>query len=116
MIRTVATVVQPGFAPFEFGLACEAFGLDRSGDGIRGFDFRIVAAEPGLVPSNLGFSITVDEAASENNPLLAESPFPRYAEIKAEHVASEQCQYDFEDFLISQGTQTGSDAGARTAT
>ena len=79
MIRTVATVVQPGFAPFEFGLACEAFGLDRSGDGIRGFDFRIVAAEPGLVPSNLGFSITVDEDLSfaETADLVIVTPVPR---------------------------------------
>ncbi|WP_375236854.1 GlxA family transcriptional regulator, partial [Microbacterium schleiferi] len=78
-MRTVATVVQPGFAPFEFGLACEAFGLDRSGDGIRGFDFRIVAAEPGLVPSNLGFSITVDEDLSfaETADLVIVTPVPR---------------------------------------
>ena len=33
-MHTVACVVQEGFAPFEFGLACEAFGLDRTDDGI----------------------------------------------------------------------------------
>ncbi|GAA2953042.1 MULTISPECIES: GlxA family transcriptional regulator [Microbacterium] len=79
MIRTVATIVQPGFAPFEFGLACEAFGLDRSADGIRGFDFRIVAAEPGLVPSNLGFSITVDEGLefAQTADLVIVTPVPR---------------------------------------
>lgn len=53
-------IVLPGFAPFEFGLACEAFGLDRSDDGIPSFDFRLCTPDPGLVPSNLGFSITVD--------------------------------------------------------
>ncbi len=29
-MKTVTCIVQPGFAPFEFGLACEAFRLDRS--------------------------------------------------------------------------------------
>ena len=46
-MKTIACVVQPGFAPFEFGLACEAFGLDRSDDGIPNFDFRVVAPRPG---------------------------------------------------------------------
>ena len=46
-MKTVAVIVQDGFAPFEFGVACEAFGLDRSDDGIPNFDFRIVTPEPG---------------------------------------------------------------------
>lgn len=79
MIRTVATVVQPSFAPFEFGLACEAFGLDRSNDGIPNFDFHIVAAEPGLVRSNIGFSITVDEdlTVADTADLVVVTPITR---------------------------------------
>ena len=46
-MKTVAVIVQDGFAPFEFGVACEAFGLDRTDDGIPNFDFRIVTPEPG---------------------------------------------------------------------
>lgn len=78
-MRTVACVVQPGFAPFEFGLACEAFGLDRSDDGIPNFDFRIVAPEPGAVRSNLGFSINVEEglAFAEEADLVVVTPIPR---------------------------------------
>ena len=49
-MKTVAVIVQPGFAPFEFGVACEAFGLDRSNDGIPTFDFRILTPEPGRRP------------------------------------------------------------------
>lgn len=63
-MRTVACIVQEGFAPFEFGVACEAFGLDRSEDGIEPFDFRIVTAEPGPVASNLGFSVNVEHDLS----------------------------------------------------
>ncbi|WP_405374214.1 MULTISPECIES: GlxA family transcriptional regulator [unclassified Microbacterium] len=81
MLTTVACIVQPGFAPFEFGLACEAFGLDRSDDGIRNFDFRIVTPDPGVVPSNLGFSINVDDDLSfaETADLVVVTPIPREA-------------------------------------
>ncbi len=80
-MKTVACVVQPGFAPFEFGLACEAFGLDRSDDGIPSFDFRIVAPDPGVVPANIGFSINVDAdlAFADEADLVVITPIPREA-------------------------------------
>ena len=59
-MKTVAVIVQDGFAPFEFGVACEAFGLDRSDDGVPDFDFRVVTPDPGAVASSIGFSINVD--------------------------------------------------------
>ena len=64
MMKTVACIVQDGFAPFEFGLACEAFGLDRSNDGVPNFDFRVIAPHPGVVTSKLGFSINVEHDLS----------------------------------------------------
>lgn len=64
MIRTVACIVQEGFAPFEFGVACEAFGLDRTAQGVPKFDFRAVTAAPGLVASKMGFSLLVEEGLS----------------------------------------------------
>ena len=78
-MKTVAVIVQDGFAPFEFGLACEAFGLDRTDDGIPNFDFRIVAAEPGLIRSNLSFSITVEHDLSfaDEADLVVVTPVPR---------------------------------------
>lgn len=78
-MRTVACLVQPGFSPFEFGLACEAFGLDRSDEGIPPFDFRIVTPDPGAVPSSMGFSIniTADLAFAEEADLLVITPIPR---------------------------------------
>ena len=78
-MKTIACVVQPGFAPFEFGLACEAFGLDRSDDGIPNFDFRVVAPDPGAVPANLGFSINVehDLAFADEADLVVITPIPR---------------------------------------
>ena len=81
MIATVACVVLPGFAPFEFGLACEAFGLDRTVDGIPNFDFRIVTPDPGAVPSNIGFSINItdDLAFADEADLVVVTPIPREA-------------------------------------
>ncbi|SFI49843.1 MULTISPECIES: GlxA family transcriptional regulator [Microbacterium] len=80
-MKTVACVVQPGFAPFEFGLACEAFGLDRSDDGIPNFDFRIVTPDPGAVPANIGFSLNVDAdlAFADEADLVVLTPIPRDA-------------------------------------
>lgn len=80
-MKTVAVIVQEGFAPFEFGLACEAFGLDRSDDGIPNFDFRIVTPEPGAIRSNIGFSINVDDdlAFAEEADLVVVTPIPRRA-------------------------------------
>ncbi|GAA1466674.1 GlxA family transcriptional regulator [Microbacterium thalassium] len=78
-MKTVAAIVQPGFAPFEFGVACEAFGLDRSNDGVPNFDFRVVTPEPGAVPSSMGFSINVDHdlAFADEADLVVVTPVPR---------------------------------------
>lgn len=79
MMKTVACIVQDGFAPFEFGLACEAFGLDRSNDGVPNFDFRVVAPHPGAVTSKLGFSINVEHDLSfaYEADLVVFCPVPR---------------------------------------
>jgi len=61
---SVAAIVQDGFAPFEFGVACEAFGVDRRDMDIEPFDFRVVTARPGAVASNQSFSINVDNDLS----------------------------------------------------
>ncbi len=78
-MKTVAVIVQDGFAPFEFGVACEAFGLDRSDDGIPNFDFKVVTPTPGVVTSKLGFSLNVDDDLSfaYTADLVVVSPTPR---------------------------------------
>ena len=59
MLRKVALLVIPGLAPFEFGVICEVFGLDRSDTGGPKFDFTIMTADPGPVRTSLGFDIMV---------------------------------------------------------
>ncbi|MCK2034723.1 helix-turn-helix domain-containing protein [Microbacterium sp. SSW1-49] len=78
-MKTVACIIQDGFAPFEFGVACEAFGLDRSDDGVPNFDFRIVAPHPGVVESKMGFSVNVEHDLSfaAEADLVVFCPLPR---------------------------------------
>lgn len=78
-MKTVACVIQDGFAPFEFGVACEAFGLDRSDDGIPNFDFRVVAPRAGVVHSKMGFSVNVEHDLSfaYEADLVVFCPIPR---------------------------------------
>jgi transcriptional regulator GlxA family with amidase domain len=59
MLSKVAVIALPGMAVFEFGVLCEVFGIDRTEDGVPAFDFRVVAAEPGVLPLPHGLSMDV---------------------------------------------------------
>ncbi|MGW4112143.1 helix-turn-helix domain-containing protein [Actinosynnema sp. NPDC004786] len=61
MLRTVAAVVIDGLAPFEFGVICEVFGVDRTEEGVPGIDFRVCGERPGEpVRTSVGASFTPD--------------------------------------------------------
>ncbi|HSR83807.1 MAG TPA: helix-turn-helix domain-containing protein [Streptosporangiaceae bacterium] len=57
MLKDVAVVVLDGFTPFELGVLCEVFGNDRTADGLPGYDFAVVAGEPGPLRSEAGFTL-----------------------------------------------------------
>lgn len=62
MLSTVAALIVPGVTPFEFGVVCEVFGIDRTEDGVPLFDFRVCgpqAAQP--VRSSVGASLLPDQ-------------------------------------------------------
>jgi transcriptional regulator GlxA family with amidase domain len=59
VLKKVVCLVLPGTAPFEFGVVCEVFGIDRSAMGGPGFEFHIATADPGPVATSLGFSMDV---------------------------------------------------------
>jgi transcriptional regulator GlxA family with amidase domain len=61
VLQTIACIAIPQMAPFEFGVICEVFGIDRSEQGGPTFDFHVVAAEPGPIPTKLGFDVVVHE-------------------------------------------------------
>jgi transcriptional regulator GlxA family with amidase domain len=59
MLKKVVLLALPGVAPFEFGVICEVFGIDRSATGGPSFDFTIATADPGPVRTSLGFTMTI---------------------------------------------------------
>jgi AraC family transcriptional regulator, transcriptional activator FtrA len=47
VLKTVAAVLIDGVAPFEFGVLCEVFGIDRTDDGVPPIEFRVCGERPG---------------------------------------------------------------------
>jgi transcriptional regulator GlxA family with amidase domain len=45
MLKNVAVVIMNGFTPFELGVLCEVFGVDRTDDGLPAYDFAVVSGE-----------------------------------------------------------------------
>jgi transcriptional regulator GlxA family with amidase domain len=79
MLKTVAVIVVPNFSMFEFGTACEVFGIDRSdrGSGVPAFDFRVCTPSPGQVPLKSGLSMNVPLGleATADADLVIMAPF-----------------------------------------
>src|SRR5262249_53004786 len=48
-ITNVAVPIADGVAPFELGIACELFGLDRSDQGLPRYDFALASVPGGPV-------------------------------------------------------------------
>lgn len=58
--HNVTAIVYDGVAPFELGVLCEAWGIDRSDAGGPTFDFAVCAVTPGPVRTSMGFSLHVE--------------------------------------------------------
>ncbi|MFV0133720.1 GlxA family transcriptional regulator [Streptomyces sp. HMX87] len=54
MLKNVATVLLDGVHPFELGVVCEVFGIDRSEDGLPVYDFAVVSAEGPALGTHVG--------------------------------------------------------------
>ncbi len=57
MLRDVVAVVDELVHPFELGVACEVFGIDRSDDGLPRFDFAVCATGRRPLPGPGGMSL-----------------------------------------------------------
>jgi transcriptional regulator GlxA family with amidase domain len=86
VLSSVAVVVYDGVGPFELGLLCEAWGLDRTDQGVPALVFRICTPTPGRVPTSLpGFGLDVEhglEAVADAN-LVCLPVMPRDDEVPA---------------------------------
>ncbi|WP_314218772.1 helix-turn-helix domain-containing protein [Streptomyces zaehneri] len=54
MLENVAAVLVDGVHPFELGVVCEVFGLDRSDEGLPVYDFAVVSAEGPVLGTHVG--------------------------------------------------------------
>jgi transcriptional regulator GlxA family with amidase domain len=85
MLRNVAVLAFDGVAPFELGVLCEAFGVDRSEQGLPRLDFAVCTARPGRVSTGMGFGLDIehDFSRAEEADLVAvpaahgNAPHPR---------------------------------------
>ncbi len=57
-LRKIVVLTYPGIRPFEFGIACEAFGIDRSDAGLPVYDFVVASETAEPVPTTNGFTLT----------------------------------------------------------
>lgn len=60
MLTDVAVLVSDGVAPFELGVLCEVFGVDRSEEGLPVLDFAVCAPAAGRVRTGHGFDLHVE--------------------------------------------------------
>lgn len=59
MLTNAAVIAIDGVAPFELGVLCEAWGVDRTMHGVPLLDFAVCAPQPGPVATTMGFSLQV---------------------------------------------------------
>lgn len=79
MLTNVAVLVYDGVAPFELGVLCELFGVDRSDEGVPVIDFAVCGPDQGPLRSSGGFfSITVEAGLDrlEDADLIAVPALP----------------------------------------
>lgn len=104
MLSKVAVVLNDRLAMFEFGVVCEVFGLDRTADGLPGFDFRVCGAEPGkpLRSTTPGISVApdfgLDQLVDADLVAIPASPIGQY------------------DDRVLEAVRDASDAGATVLT
>lgn len=85
MLSNVAVLVYDGVAPFELGVLCEAWGLDRRDDGVPTFDFAVCAPRRGTVTTTAGFELHVpnDLGRAAEADLVAVPAMQRDQEVPA---------------------------------
>jgi len=79
MLTNVAAVVFDGVAPFELGVLCEAWGIDRRPQGVPYTDFAVCSERPGKVATSMGFDLEVHHGLEriEAADLVAVPAMPR---------------------------------------
>jgi transcriptional regulator GlxA family with amidase domain len=95
MLTNVAVMVWDGAAPFELGVLCEAFGLDRSQHGVPLLDFAVCSPDGAPIRMPMGLTMQpehdlgrvaeADLVAVSATPTLAGTPEPVLEQLHAAH-------------------------------
>jgi transcriptional regulator GlxA family with amidase domain len=96
MLSNVAVIAYDVVAPFELGVLCEAFGVDRSEQGIAALDFAVCAPTPGTVRTSMGFGLQVehDLSRTESADLVAVPAVDRQRPVPAAVVEALRAAHD----------------------
>jgi transcriptional regulator GlxA family with amidase domain len=57
VLTKVAVLVYDGVAPFELGVLCESFGIDRRSDGVPLLDFAVCSVDGAPARTTMGFTV-----------------------------------------------------------
>lgn len=95
MLTNVAVLVWDGIAPFELGVLCEAFGLDRTAHGVPRLDFAVCSPGGATISTSMGMKLTpehdlsraadADLVAVSASPGLRGTPEPVLEQLRAAH-------------------------------
>jgi transcriptional regulator GlxA family with amidase domain len=96
VISNVAVLVYDGVAPFELGVLCESWGVDRSDTGLPAFDFAVCSPGARPVATTAGFALQVGHDLSRvaDADLVAVPAVPRDGEVPGEVVEALRAAYD----------------------
>ena len=83
VLTNVAALAFDGVTPFELGLLCEAFGMDRSDDGVPMLEFAVCGPTVGTFRTTSGFGVSVEHdlarvAEADLVAVPAGSPAPEH--------------------------------------
>ena len=96
VIQNVAAIVYEGVAPFELGVLCEAWGVNRSDEGLPVLDFAVCSPGARPVPTTMGFSLQVENDLSRaaEADLVAVPAVPREQEVPGEVIEVLRAAHD----------------------
>ena len=96
MINNVAVLAYDGVAPFELGVLVEAWGTDRSDQGLPVFDFAVCGPKVGTLSTTGGFGLAVqhDYSRLEEADLVAIPAVPRNDPVPDAAVKALRAAYD----------------------
>ncbi|MFI7742937.1 helix-turn-helix domain-containing protein [Kocuria rhizosphaericola] len=96
MISNVAVIVFDEVSPFELGVACEAWAIDRSADGLPVMDFAVCSPDGRPVRTIAGFDVAVDHGLDRvaEADLVVLPAMSREREVPAEVIHALRTAHD----------------------